>query len=41
MECDYTHLNNNLLVSAKKKGHGRCDNNEGLMHFYLSLMFRV
>jgi hypothetical protein len=32
MECDYTHLNHNLLVSPKKKsGHQECDYKEGLL----------
>ncbi len=33
MECDYTHLNHNLLVSQKKSGYQQHDSKGGLLYF--------
>jgi hypothetical protein len=33
MECDYTHLNHNLLASQKKSGHLGCDYKWGLLYW--------
>jgi len=32
MECDYTHLNHNSLMSQKKSGHQRFDYKKGLLY---------
>jgi hypothetical protein len=32
MECDYTHLNHNSLVSQKKSGHQGHDYKRGLLY---------
>jgi hypothetical protein len=43
MECNYTHLNHNSVLSKKKKknksGHPRCDYKGGLIYIYSGLYY--